>query len=595
MSEATGLLQNISDIARIVHSGRDTQDILDRIAFAVCCNSPWRSSSIMAIDEGRELSVQVAEFNQFASDGRRSKSWKLKMSPTLAVLKSGQPLIIEDALHDPTYIDYWSDAQTQRYRTVVLLPLHACDRSGRPMILSLHSTERLDIADDALTFLSTLANLAGMAIDKGNMLETERLASGHMQVMMNLQRNLMTQAFNESSLEGLLPLCKQYLPGAFLIVDFMTGKISCGGFDDDEVMQRYLANSGWQRLEKLFRSKEAGRFNQRQILQIQIGDVLQDIMLAAEPVLVRDQRIGGLAIVCDGKLDEQSIRAAESVWMVLSIGLLKHHIRLEENRGASSRHLAEVLLGSDVLHGPERDERSPLSRNPYRLMAVQLASGTAPSEASCWAIRRIAEAADEGVLIGSVSDFLVLLLPETARTSDVIRTVAHQVTAELKRMHGQAPLIYEAPACHRDHEYRSAWRKILRLAKWASERNHSGHLRVTDAKAFGVLADLLDHGLAEDFLKTVLGAIHAYDQQSSTPLMPTLASLARNGGRPQSTADEIGVHITTIRYRMDRLKDLFGLDLKDHDLRFQIDLALRLESMMKLGRPNHSETNIVCA
>src|SRR5262245_39220742 len=130
LSQATSLLGNLSNVARIVNSGRDPQDILDRIAFSVCCNSPWQSSSIMAVDRDAGSSIQVAKFNHFISDDNLHQVWNLNLSPTVEVLETGRPVIIPDALIDQKYIDYWTDAQVQRFRTVVLLPLGVSDELG---------------------------------------------------------------------------------------------------------------------------------------------------------------------------------------------------------------------------------------------------------------------------------------------------------------------------------------------------------------------------------------------------------------------------------------------------------------------------------
>jgi hypothetical protein len=57
----------------------------------------------------------------------------------------------------------------------------------------------------------------------------------------------------------------------------------------------------------------------------------------------------------------------------------------------------------------------------------------------------------------------------------------------------------------------------------------------------------------------------------------TLKAWLRAPGQRKTIAEELGVHPQTVRYRMTRLRELFGEDLDDPDGRFQLDLALRLE------------------
>ena len=62
------------------------------------------------------------------------------------------------------------------------------------MILSVHAAERLDITEDDLRFLSTLADLAGIAVDKGLRLSIQRAMNNRLEQILQLQRNLMIQA-----------------------------------------------------------------------------------------------------------------------------------------------------------------------------------------------------------------------------------------------------------------------------------------------------------------------------------------------------------------------------------------------------------------
>jgi DNA-binding PucR family transcriptional regulator len=45
----------------------------------------------------------------------------------------------------------------------------------------------------------------------------------------------------------------------------------------------------------------------------------------------------------------------------------------------------------------------------------------------------------------------------------------------------------------------------------------------------------------------------------------------------RATAAELFVHPQTVRYRLGRLRDLFGAALEDPDARFELELALRAE------------------
>jgi DNA-binding PucR family transcriptional regulator len=95
----------------------------------------------------------------------------------------------------------------------------------------------------------------------------------------------------------------------------------------------------------------------------------------------------------------------------------------------------------------------------------------------------------------------------------------------------------------------------------------------------GILRFLLspgDRGDLAEFVRTVLGAVIDYDREHSTHLLETLeAHLAedRNLGR---TAERLYIHPKTVRYRLDRVRDLIQRDLATQQDCFDIQLALNI-------------------
>jgi hypothetical protein len=75
-----------------------------------------------------------------------------------------------------------------------------------------------------------------------------------------------------------------------------------------------------------------------------------------------------------------------------------------------------------------------------------------------------------------------------------------------------------------------------------------------------------------------LEAMLAYDAEHQTPYAESvLAYLAANADVPLA-ADSVSVHANTFRYRMRRVRELFGLDLDDPDVRLVVWLQLRTRS-----------------
>jgi sugar diacid utilization regulator len=68
-----------------------------------------------------------------------------------------------------------------------------------------------------------------------------------------------------------------------------------------------------------------------------------------------------------------------------------------------------------------------------------------------------------------------------------------------------------------------------------------------------------------------------------TNLRLTLSAWLRSPGQRKTIAHALGVHPQTVRYRMVRLRELFGTALDDPDQRFELELALRVRPYARLS------------
>ncbi|HEX5988773.1 MAG TPA: helix-turn-helix domain-containing protein [Solirubrobacterales bacterium] len=95
------------------------------------------------------------------------------------------------------------------------------------------------------------------------------------------------------------------------------------------------------------------------------------------------------------------------------------------------------------------------------------------------------------------------------------------------------------------------------------------------------LADLLLAGNPQ--VTSLLAAKRLAPLADLTPkaqerMRATALAHVRHHGNAVAMAHELGVHPQTARYRIARLKELFGDDLEDPDARFELELALRASS-----------------
>ena len=70
--------------------------------------------------------------------------------------------------------------------------------------------------------------------------------------------------------------------------------------------------------------------------------------------------------------------------------------------------------------------------------------------------------------------------------------------------------------------------------------------------------------------------------------MHTLTQYLEHGGNYDATAAELSVHKSTLKYRLQRIRELTGLELNDPDVHFNLQLATRAWGTLQALREERS-------
>jgi hypothetical protein len=114
----------------------------------------------------------------------------------------------------------------------------------------------------------------------------------------------------------------------------------------------------------------------------------------------------------------------------------------------------------------------------------------------------------------------------------------------------------------------------LRLAQEGAAREHEDGLLVADDHLLAILLGV-DRRLAADIAERALAPLQSETELSRERLTETLTAWLRLRGRTEEVARALHVHPQTVRYRLGRLRELFGDRLDDPEGRFELEVALR--------------------
>ena len=96
-----------------------------------------------------------------------------------------------------------------------------------------------------------------------------------------------------------------------------------------------------------------------------------------------------------------------------------------------------------------------------------------------------------------------------------------------------------------------------------------------DLGVFRLLAEVEETASVERFVRGWLGPLLDYDARKPAELVPTLTRFLELGQAYGATSEALSIHRSTLKYRLQRIREISGRDLSDPDTRFNLQLATR--------------------
>src|SRR5204863_500951 len=121
-------------------------------------------------------------------------------------------------------------------------------------------------------------------------------------------------------------------------------------------------------------------------------------------------------------------------------------------------------------------------------------------------------------------------------------------------------------------------RQALRLTRRAGGRGRVASYR--SLGAFRLLLEVQSPEALRRFVEELLGPLLQYAQSRDTPLLETLEALSAKRWIRRAAARQLGIHINSMSYRVERIQSLTGLTLDDPETRVAISIALRARAML---------------
>jgi hypothetical protein len=131
-------------------------------------------------------------------------------------------------------------------------------------------------------------------------------------------------------------------------------------------------------------------------------------------------------------------------------------------------------------------------------------------------------------------------------------------------------------ACDDPADFGRSYREAqLALRIQGTSDGNDGATVFDDLGIYRLLAGVDELASIEVFVRQWLGALLNYDETKGSDLVTSLSVYLAQGGSHQGASVALSVHRSTLKYRLQRIREISGHDLSDPDVVFNLQLATR--------------------
>ncbi len=305
-------------------------------------------------------------------------------------------------------------------------------------------------------------------------------------------------------------------------------------------------------------------------------------------ILVRSRAaVLGVVSLIDPELRAQNeqVEALEYASTILAMELSRRRSLAEMELALRRELLDDLLTGTDVAGAYARAEALGHDlHGPHYVVLVHYPHVTQAVLST--AVCRAATALQLRYLHGRHDGMVVLLVDERPDP----RALHEAISA---RLGSTGAVIGIGTQCQTPADFPESLAKARRALnirlhsatpQGASAYDELGFYRLVDAAQSG--------GAVEDYVREWLGALLDYDERKNSDFVATLSHYLECGGNYDETAAALHIHRSTLRYRLARIAELTGYDLRDVDTRFNLHSATRAWRFLKPANRSEATASV---
>ena len=459
-----------------------------------------------------------------------------------------------------------------------------------------------------MNLLFALGTQAAIAIENARLYELEKVTAEKLRVSMTTNEQLLRLVLRNSGLQAIVDTLSQLISCPVVVEDSLHRILCLSSLGFKAGSEWQIPTSGQSTVD-IWNDPELAEpvrvlYETRQMIQIpqRPGKRIEHSRMIA-PIVAGDNLLGFVTTLEIGHtLNEQQRSAVEQASIVIALEFLK-----QESAQAVEQRLAGDFL-DDLINGRGVSDPASYQRavrfgvnlhSKHRIMVLDVDKFALEVARHRWTdidaleiksrfygtVSEIVRNDASGALVGMQSDSVFLLLPLN-RSAEIGEFIAFGKRIQ-NAVRASLPDISISVGIGRVAGDPSQISRSFQEAQFALRTIAVNHKKnsVVAYEELGVIPLLLQSENQSElisFMQSFLGRLVDYDAENATELVSTLQTYLNNNGHLQPTASACHIHINSLKYRIQRIEDILGLNLHDGQTRFNLALALSIRSTRNL-------------
>lgn len=306
------------------------------------------------------------------------------------------------------------------------------------------------------------------------------------------------------------------------------------------------------------------------------------------PILVGKKILGYMWIVANsGELTDLDTVAIEQSATVAALLMYKERAVLESKRAIRGDFFSQ-LLRSEAYSQSELESQAAifdfrLNRH-YQVMIVEYDSQDENIDSS-FVLSRVESLVKEQLqAMVVVREQRIVIIPQVHQSVPDKR-IAELIFDSLKPMVKEV-LVGIGKLTDSVHGISDSYEQALEALTIArSMEQANGIFSFDELGLLHWLHQLPEAALEENVYYRALSELDNYDSDQNKQLFETLEAYLEFGGRMKEAADSLFVHRNTLTYRLERIEELIGLDLREANHQINLYVALKTYQLRKKQPP----------